>query len=369
MSIPLPHGAESMKLHSLTSLASVLALLMSCPFVHPCLAQNFQVNGRAASPEEFRASQLVDQGLSLLNQNQSSAACQVFAQAVQLAPGLAAAHADYGIALMRTGQNEPAISEIKYSLQIDPNQPGAWVNLGALHQTQGQIDLAIGAFSEFVRRFPNNPDVPKISDLIQGLSKFNSSLQTQAGASAVAADQNGADYFAEATVQGVQRWPASSMPIKVYIRAGDDVPFYKPQYAAVLKRSFEDWAAASQGKVQFAFVKDPAAANIECSWSADPGKLANAAESAETRLATNGKGLVHASVIILTVPLTPGWPLTDNRLRWYLLHEGGHLLGYTGHTKNPADIMFFSSRIPDEWRDLTTRDRNTLLRLYSEPLQ
>ena len=358
-----------MKSHSSTSLASVLALLVACLTALPGLGQNFQVNGRAASPQEYRASQLVDQGLNLLNQNQSGAACQLFAQAVQLAPGLAAAHSDYGIALMRTGQNEPAISEIKYSLQLDPNQPGAWVNLGALHQTQGQIDLAIGAFSEFVKRFPTNPDVPKISELIQGLSKFNSSLHTEAGASAVAADQNGADYFAEATVQGVQRWPASAMPIKVYVTPGDNVPSYKPQYANILKRSFEDWASASRDRVQFVFVNQPAGADIECSWSADPSKLANAAESAETRLATNSKGLVHASVVILTVPLTPGFPLTDNRLRWYLLHEVGHLLGYTGHTQNPADIMFFSSRIPDEWRDLTLRDKNTLLRLYSKPSQ
>ncbi|HEY9684134.1 MAG TPA: tetratricopeptide repeat protein [Oculatellaceae cyanobacterium] len=360
-----------MKQPSSASWVSTLALLTTVFAVSPSFGQNFQVNGRPASPQEYRASQLVDQGLNLLNQNQNAAACQIFAQAVQLSPGLAAAHADYGIALMKMGQNEPAISEIKYSLQIDPNQPGAWINLGALHQTQGQIDLAIVAFTEFVKRFPNNPEAPKISDLLQGLSKFNNSLHAEAGASAVAADHdgNGPDYFAEATVQGIQRWPASSMPLKVYIRPGDDVPSYKPQYGDILKRSFDDWSAASDGKVKFVYVKEPAAANIECSWSADPTQLANAAESAETSLAANSKGLVHATAVILTMPLTSGWPLTDNRLRWYLLHEIGHILGYTGHTRNPADIMFFSSRIPDEWRDLTVRDKNTLLRLYSERSQ
>ncbi|HEY9755457.1 MAG TPA: tetratricopeptide repeat protein [Oculatellaceae cyanobacterium] len=360
-----------MRQPSLAGWVLILALLMTAPAASPCFGQNFQVNGRPASPQEYRASQLVDQGLNLLNQNQNTAACQIFAQAVQLSPGLAAAHADYGIALMKVGQNEPAISEIKYSLQIDPNQPGAWINLGALHQTQGQIDSAIQAFTEFVKRFPGNPEVPKISDLLQGLSKFNNSLHTEAGASAVAADHdgNGPDYFAEVTVQGIQRWPASAMPLKVYIKPGDDVPSYKPQFAAILKRSFDDWAAASGGKVKFVFVNDAASANVECTWTADPNQLANTAESAETRLATNSKGLIHATAIILTVPLTPGLPLTDNRLRWYFLHEIGHILGYTGHTRNAVDIMFFSSQIPDEWRDLTTRDKNTLVRLYSERSQ
>ena len=331
----------------------------------------YEIDGRAASEQEYRASQMINQGLNLLHQNQDAAAADVLAQAVKLGPNLATAHVDYAIALSKLNKNDLAIAELKQAVQLDPNQPSAWLNLGGLYQIQGQIDLAIGALTEFTTRFPTHPDAPKVGSLIQGLSKLNSSLPPSrkvvpGAANGLGADGAGDDYFAEATPQGLHRWPASLMPIKVYLRPGLDVPFYKEQYNEILKRAFADWASSSNGRVQFLFVDSAPSANIECSWISDPAQLANAAEAGETRLTLNSKGIVHATVMLLTVPLVAALPITDNRLRVTCLHEIGHVLGFTGHTRNPDDIMFFSTRISDDWRDLTARDKNTLLRLYSE---
>lgn len=338
----------------------------------------YEVDGRQASEQEWRASQLIVQGLALLRQNQNSQAADIFAQAVSLGPNLASAHVDYAIALSKLNKNDAAIVELKQAVQLDPGQPSAWLNLGGLYQTQGQIDQAIGALSEFTRRFPTHPDAQKVRSLIQGLIKLNASLpqstarDTALGNAPAAADgdtssvQTNSDYYAEATMTGVHRWPAALMPIKIYLKPGTGVPFYKVQYNDILKRSFTDWAAASGGKVQLTFVETPADANILCSWTSDPAQLANAAESGETQLALNSKGIVRATIVFLTVPLVAALPLTDNRLRVTCLHEVGHALGLTGHTRNPEDIMFFSSRISDDPRDLSQRDKNTLVRLYSD---
>jgi predicted Zn-dependent protease len=339
----------------------------------------YEVDGRQATEQEWRASQLIVQGLALLRQNQNSQAADVFAQACSLGPNLATAHVDYAIALSKLNKNDAAIVELKQAVQLDPTQPSAWLNLGGLYQTQGQIGQAIGALTEFTRRFPTHPDAPKVRSLIQGLIKLNASLPPEAQPAAVAGSGGGDgaaggtnaasrpdDYFSEATLTGVHRWPASLMPLKIHLKSGDGVPFYKDQYNDILKHAFTDWATASGGKVRVVFVDRPDGANIVCSWTSDPAQLANAAESGETQLALNGKGIIRATIVFLTVPLVAVLPITDNRLRVTCLHEVGHALGLTGHTRNPADIMFFSSRISDDPRDLTQRDKNTLVRLYSD---
>ena len=344
-----------------------------------CQQGMYQVDGRQASEQEWRASQLIVQGLALLRQNQNSQAADVFAQACSLGPNLASAHVDYAIALSKLNKNDAAIVELKQAVQLDPSQPSAWLNLGGLYQTQGQIDQAIVALTEFTRRFPTHPDAPKVRSLIQGLIKLNASLPPEAQAASAAGAGGGEgtagganqpsrpdDYFSEATLTGVHRWPATLMPLKIYLKSGDGVPFYKDQYNDILKRAFTDWATASAGKVRVAFVDSPDGANILCSWTADPAQLANAAESGETQLALNSKGIIRATIVFLTVPLVAALPITDNRLRVTCLHEIGHALGLTGHTRNPADIMFFSSRISDDPRDLSQRDKNTLVRLYSD---
>ncbi len=353
----------------LTSIAAFILFFLGCA---PVSAQGgqYQVDGREATEQEYRASQLIVQGLNLLHQNQNAQAADLFAQAVQLGPNLATAHVDYGIALSKLNKNDLAVAELKQAVQLDPNQPSAWLTLGGLYQTQGQIDQAIGALSEFTTRFPTHPDAAKVGSLIQGLAKLSRTLPRTSPAQSVSAGQPAMaadDYYPEATPQGVHRWPASMMPIKVFVRPGTNVPFYKPEYDDILKRAFSDWMAASQNRVQFQFVSRPEAANIECSWIADPGSLANAAEAGETRLALNSTGIVHATVMLLTVPLVAALPITDNRLRVICLHEIGHVIGFTGHTRNPDDIMFFSNRISDDWRELSARDKNTLIRLYSEP--
>jgi predicted Zn-dependent protease len=58
-------------------------------------------------------------------------------------------------------------------------------------------------------------------------------------------------------------------------------------------------------------------------------------------------------------------PVNDNLIRSVSLHEVGHALGLTGHSRHPTDVMFFSESLVDDKRELSARDRKTLVRLYS----
>ena len=320
-----------------TIIAAAYLMTAAVPSAFCQQGGNYEVDGKPATEQEWRASQLIVQGLTLLRSNQINEAADVFARAVALGPNIASGHVDYAIALSKLNKNDAAIGELKQAVQLDPNQPSAWLNLGGLYQTQGQISEAIRALTEFTNRFPTHPDAVKVRSLIQGLIKLNASLppesangsgvsQSTGGAGrAIASNQPASinDYFAEATLTGIHRWPAALMPLKVYLKPGTGVPFYKDQYNDILKRAFTDWENGSSNRVRFAFVSSPESANIICDWTSDPAQLANAAESGETRLALNSKGILRATIVFLTVPLVAVLPITDNRLRVTCLHEIG----------------------------------------------
>ena len=115
----------------------------------------------------------------------------------------------------------------------------------------------------------------------------------------------------------------------------------------------------------FKFVDDGEGADILCSWTSDPSKLPSRANDGVTEVHTDETGLIQtATVLILTDPTIDVLGRSDKDIKSVSLHEIGHALGLDGHSPNPADIMFFGGGLADSKRDLTARDRQTLMRLY-----
>jgi tetratricopeptide (TPR) repeat protein len=323
--------------------------------------EQFLMDGKVVPRSYYDAQSLVNDGTILLRSNRNKEAADKLAQAIQIAPSFAAAHHDYALALVKLGKPQDAIKEFKTALSLDPTLASAWLSLGGTYQSSGKLDDALDAYHEFLTRFPNDPDAPKIAKLVQGLQNLQLSTGATVGGAAAAAS----DYYDAAVRDGKSIWPASHIPVKVFIGSGLDTAGFKPRYAEILKQSFSDWAAASKGAISFAFVGDAKSADIECYWVSDPRLLHNPAEDGEARLTKSNAGLVHCTIQLMTIPNLPEMPMTENRMRHNSLHEIGHALGITGHTTDPRDAMFFSSSLEDTWKDLSSRDANTIVRLYS----
>jgi len=305
------------------------------------------------------AATLYREGIRQLHANDNVNAVTSLARAVTLAPNVSEIHHNLGLALAKTGQVGQAILELETARNLNPNSAASWMTLAGLYQTQGRIRDAITTFKEFLRRFPSDRDAGKVANLVQGLEK-EGLIENQSSPD---------DYLVEVTRDGLFRWSAEKMPLKVYIAPGNAIAGYKPQYLDILKKSFQDWSQASNGIISFTFVEDPINNDIECTWSGDPSTFKNVAEAGETRLTTSSKrGLIKGTIKFLTVPFMKELPVTDGRIRTTCLHEIGHVLGMGGHTTNPEDCMFYSVvATADAWKDLTARDAKTLIKLYSLP--
>jgi hypothetical protein len=167
------------------------------------------------------------------------------------------------------------------------------------------------------------------------------------------------------------------MPLNVYIHPANKVPGYKASFGSILTDCFAKWADASAGRLQFNFTDNPAAADMEVEWMRNRPAGAVSHEIGVTSFHKEGGIIQHTKTILLTVN-ADGTPQLDFNIRQASLHELGHALGIQGHSHHPPDIMtlnynFILRRNPDGSvtsvngdPDLTSRDRNTLKRLYND---
>jgi len=330
--------------------------------ISSALAQTqYFMDGQPVSQQVGEAVKILNDSVVLLQQNKNQEACDALLKAEQMAPNVANIHGNLGLALAKLGRNPEAIKELEIARTLNPTYPGTLLTLGGIYQSQGQVQQAIDTYNEFLRLAPQHKDAAKVAALVAGLK--NEMAQGMIN-TAPAASPNADNYLAELN-NHLNHWPASKMPVRVYIKPGDGLPGYTPTYMNILQESFAAWQEASQGMVAFRMVPEAKDADLVCSFISEPSSLSNSAEAGETNLFLNKEGLVKGTIKLLTVPLVPELPLTDNRKRWLCLHEVGHALGFGGHTSNPGDIMFYSTLVTESFPHLSPRDARSVRGLYS----
>lgn len=156
-------------------------------------------------------------------------------------------------------------------------------------------------------------------------------------------NRDNGNYLNHITEDGVLTWSLQSLPLKVYIEPGHDLPGYRPEFPAVLRNSFNQWIASSHNKLARVEVNNPAAANVICSFTSDTPELAEGTEAGRTKThvrfnTENNQGEIYKVTMTLAVQL-PDRMLSDEEIQKTLFHEVGHALGLVGHSPEKSDIM------------------------------
>jgi tetratricopeptide (TPR) repeat protein len=376
------------------------------PDTAPDQSSTYLLDGKPISVQVYQAALLMNEAIELDNANRHIEAKQKLTEAVRIAPDFPDAHyhlgmllarlnehreavdvfvealerypeqtwrdkpefyLSYGVALAKLGEIDKSVVQMKIAINASnakTDLPELWLTLAAIYTGSGRLGDAILYYQEFTSRFPNHPEAIIVIDMIKALES-EIALVKSLGPAGI--NENASkDYYAAITRNGATLWPANKMPLKVYIKSGDGVAGFKPQYTEILRTAFDEWSKASQGKVTFKFVDDGDGADILCSWTSDPSKLQTRANDGLTLVDADPTGVIQAAtVLILTVPTNQLYGRSDKDMRSISLHEIGHALGLIEHSPNPADIMFFGGGLADIKRDITERDRQTLMRLYA----
>jgi tetratricopeptide (TPR) repeat protein len=306
-----------------------------------------------------KAVALINESRNLINTNQLQEAEDCLNKAITLMPNFAEARSNLGLIYYKRGKYNEAVSELQHALSLKPNFVPALLTLGATYHALGKNQESISMYKQYLSLNTNDEMAKKMKELVEGLE-----------AEMILGKTNrvsvGSDYLHEAMMPGIGRWPSSRIPITVFIKTGENVPGYNEDHCDILKRSFSDWANASQGKISFVFVRDPNQARVICSWTDDSTKLASLAEGGHAHVVPDREGINHADILLYTKSIINDDPASKKVLHRLYLHEIGHALGLLGHSRDAGDIMFISVLSTDKEPSLSDRDRNTLLKLYSD---
>lgn len=145
-------------------------------------------------------------------------------------------------------------------------------------------------------------------------------------------------------------------PLKVYVESAPvNAALYRPQYTQYVAESMMMWNKALDGRLRWTFTDNRKAADITVDWVSgfDDRYIAG--------VTTYSIG--HAAIEIRTVNVP------DQDIKGNIIHEIGHSLGISGHSKNQADIMVGMRR----WQrgntgyvpQLSAGDIQAIRRLYS----
>lgn len=162
------------------------------------------------------------------------------------------------------------------------------------------------------------------------------------------------------------RWAPARMPLKVYIDSGFMVAGFRPGYSFVLKRCFDDWAAASANAVTFTFVEDKASADIACAWVSDARELHDPGAASEAEIFAENGYINRASLGVLVNWSHQDFSVADAKIRRVGLYAIGRTLGLLGRTANVGDAMCATIADSQSMPRLSERDRQALRLLYKE---
>lgn len=270
-----------------------------------------------------------------------------------------------GCELSKQGREQEARQKFKQAVELDPNYELAWFNLTSADIGTGDLAEGIEVGKQFLARFPSSNKCARVTALMQ---RMQEELEKKQNADRTFG-ANRDDYLGLACADsgGIpHRWPAEWMPLKVYIEPARKIRGFRSEFALDLREAFREWTSASMGRVKFEFVDSPSEAKITCTWIDNvkdfPKHSGIEGGEAVPYLTADGR-IVGAKLFILT--FDPRKPITEAAIHHTCLHEIGHVLGLTGHSDNPDDVLYWAgSQEQQQETHLSARDANTIARLY-----
>lgn len=316
------------------------------------IAMSFAASISAGLAKSKSAESLVDQSELLIRERKFDQAERRLRNAIKLNPDIAEAHHNLGLVYARLGNNDDAYHQFESAVRLNPQLSQSWLMLASVQQANGNLKSAISSYDQFLAKFPKDKLFDRIKKLRNGLQVEQDKFSNQS----ILPDQS--------------PWLHSQMPLSVSIgtlpKEIERIDGASKVLEVVLRKAFKQWQSASRGVVRFTFVKELKNADIECRFVLETREFVNSAEAGQCEFYLNDRNERLCLIKFQISPITDGALRLDvdgSRFERAALHEIGHALGLVGHTRNPKDIMFYSTQVAGTMK-LSDADIERLRRLY-----
>jgi tetratricopeptide (TPR) repeat protein len=250
-----------------------------------------------------------------------------------------------------TPKNLDRLETAKQYLDAHPDNADALLRYAAVARTSREWTESKEAYEKFLQLYPNHVQA-KLAEAAIKQIRSDIELMPDAWTDKLSPS----DYYLVDTVRnGVRHWKPTDMPLKVYIEPG-------PENAIrIAKKGIDEWAAASQGAIQFTIVPDKASSNIEFNWTTDRMQP-DVADRQGTTMSKRRNGKEHSVIIVLLTSHYNQKPLDDASLAHTIVHEFGHALGLR-HSGSTGDVMYAGGK----YNVVSQGDATMLRMLYKTP--
>jgi len=142
------------------------------------------------------------------------------------------------------------------------------------------------------------------------------------------------------------------------------------KYTPLMKQAFAAWTKATNGKIVFKYIQNPAKAQIKVRFVKDAAavsKMENALGVTYSKYQKRCLGtqcsvyMYHADIDIANNAPNGGALLKDAVYR-VMVHEIGHSIGLIEHSTNPLSIMYYQKKSRNA--TITNNDLKVLYNLY-----
>jgi tetratricopeptide (TPR) repeat protein len=175
------------------------------------------------------------------------------------------------------------------------------------------------------------------------------------------------DNYSKSFPMYVYRWNKARAPLRIYIDTSRKTGF-GPNLAKTIDTIVKDWMDTKGLPLTWTYVDSPQNCDIHIKRAADyddiPAGSGGRAKSEFVYIEKGEPKELNKSTLLIFCPSWDGKELSYyamQQMKNLAMHEFGHALGL-GHSPNGLDIMYWKAPA----MELSARDRNTLIRLYSK---
>ncbi len=261
--------------------------------------------------------------------------------------------------LIENGQLSEVLTRAKAVRDKKKTVPEAWLEYAFIANACGFVSEAHDAYTYYARQFPQET---KVKFALKRAQKLQSELKKFP--ETVAQNLSADDYCLVDRISSTSlrlRWSKEKMPLKVFylVEPGLDAAVYRNAVLEALKA----WTQGSNNLVSFLMVSEKEKADIDIFFTADVNNEHIVGSAGNTRYKSDQRQLKKASIVVLTTDHYTGKPRPLAKTARTITHELGHALGL-GHSKDPADLMYFAGNWAGTGAPPSERDLRILNLLY-----